>query len=64
MQFSQLTLKLKTFLLEGRRVLAVTRKPSKLEFVTIVKVTGAGMLIIGLIGFLLQLAKNLMSLKG
>ncbi len=64
MQFSQLTLRLKTFLLESRRVLAVTRKPSRLEFVTIVKVTGAGIAIIGLIGFLLQLAKNLASLKG
>ncbi len=64
MQFSQLTLRLKTFLLESRRVLAVTRKPSRLEFVTIVKVTGAGILLIGLIGFLLQLAKNLMTLKG
>lgn len=64
MQFSQLTLRLKTFLLESRRVLAVTRKPSRLEFVTIVKVTGAGIAMIGLIGFLLQLAKNLASLKG
>ncbi|MBS3133166.1 protein translocase SEC61 complex subunit gamma [Candidatus Woesearchaeota archaeon] len=59
MQFSQLTLKLKTFLLESKRVLAVTRKPSRLEFVTIVKVTGIGIIIIGLIGFLLQLARNL-----
>lgn len=62
MQFSQLTLRLKTFLLESRRVLAVTRKPSRLEFVTIVKVTGAGIAVIGLVGFLLQLAKNLMSI--
>ena len=64
MQFSQLTLRLKTFLLEGRRVLAITRKPSRLEFVTIVKVTGAGIVLIGLIGFLLQLAKSVTSLKG
>ena len=59
MQFSELTLKLKTFLLESRRVLAVTRKPSRVEFATIVKVTGIGIILIGLIGFLLQLAKNL-----
>ena len=64
MQFSQLTLRLKTFLLEGRRVLAITRKPSRLEFVTIVKVTGAGIVLIGLIGFLRQLAKSVTSLKG
>jgi len=60
MQFSQLTLKLKTFVLESRRVLAVTRKPSRLEFTTIVKVTGIGIILIGLVGFFLQLAKNLL----
>lgn len=60
MQFSQLTLKIKTFVLESKRVLAVTRKPSRLEFMTIVKVTGIGIILIGLVGFLLQLAKNLL----
>jgi len=59
MQVSQLTLKVKTFILESRRVLAVTRKPSKEEFNTIVKVTGIGIILIGMIGFLLQMARNL-----
>ena len=47
--------KLKRFAKECRRVLRVTKKPSGEEFKTIVKVSGAGMLLIGLIGFLLQL---------
>ncbi|MBI2663904.1 protein translocase SEC61 complex subunit gamma [Candidatus Woesearchaeota archaeon] len=51
--------RLKTFMLESRRVLAITRKPTKAEFFTIVKVTGIGIILIGLIGFLLQLARNL-----
>ena len=59
MQFSQISVRLKTFIIEARRVLAVTRKPSKEEFMTVVKVTAVGMIIIGLIGFLLQLGKNL-----
>ena len=60
MQIGQLTLKLKTFILESRRVLAVTRKPTRMEFTTIVKVTAVGILLIGFIGFLLQLASNLL----
>ena len=60
MQIGQLTLKLKTFIIESRRVLAVTRKPTRMEFTTIVKVTAVGILLIGFIGFLLQLASNLL----
>lgn len=51
--------RLKTFMIESRRVLSITRKPSKEEFTTIVKVTGIGIVLIGLVGFLLQLGKNL-----
>ena len=43
--------RVKTFFLESKRVLNVTRKPTRDEFFTIVKVTGAGILIIGLVGF-------------
>lgn len=45
--------KTKSFLLECKRVLKVTRKPSGEEFKTIVKVTGLGMIAIGLIGFVI-----------
>jgi len=52
--------KLKKFIKECRRVLRVTRKPNKEEFKTIVKVSGLGMIIIGLIGFLISMGKQLL----
>ena len=48
-------LKLKSFILECKRVWLVTKKPSKEEFKTISKVTGLGILIIGLIGFIISM---------
>ena len=51
--------KLKTFALECKRVFIVTKKPTKEEFKTIVKVSGLGMILIGLVGFLLILIKQL-----
>ena len=51
--------KLKRFWHECRRVLKVTRKPTKDEFKLIVKVSGAGILIIGAIGFIVQMIKQL-----
>ena len=47
--------KLKEFITECGRVLRVARKPSKQEFWTIAKVSGIGIMIIGLLGFLLHL---------
>lgn len=52
--------KARTFLLECRRVLTVTKKPTKTEFSSIVKVTGIGILVIGLIGFIIHMLKELM----
>lgn len=52
--------KSKTFLMECRRVLTVTKKPTKTEFGSIVKVTGIGILVIGLIGFIIHMLKELM----
>lgn len=46
--------KLKDFWVQCRRVLRVTKKPDKQEFITIAKVSGLGILIIGLIGFILH----------
>ena len=51
--------RLKTFALECRRVFTITKKPSKEEFKIIVKVSGIGMLIIGLLGFIIQVAFQL-----
>ncbi|MBS3156329.1 protein translocase SEC61 complex subunit gamma [Candidatus Woesearchaeota archaeon] len=51
--------KLKTFIIESKRVLRVTKKPSKEEFIAVVKVSGIGILAIGLIGFLIHFASAL-----
>ncbi len=51
--------KLKRFYIECMRVLKVTKKPNSLEFKTIVKVSGLGIIIIGTIGFLISLIKQL-----
>ena len=47
--------KLKDFTLESKRVLKVTKNPTGTEFKTTVKVTGLGILVIGLIGFIIQM---------
>ncbi|MBS3131397.1 protein translocase SEC61 complex subunit gamma [Candidatus Woesearchaeota archaeon] len=49
--------KVKMFLSECRRVLRVTRRPDSTEFKIIVKASGLGMIVIGLIGFLITMAK-------
>ena len=51
--------KIKSFIQESIRVLRVTKKPDAIEFKTIVKVSGLGILIIGLIGFVVQMFKLL-----
>jgi len=48
-----LMFRLKTFISESIRVFRVTKKPSGKEFKAIVKVTSIGILLIGLIGFLI-----------
>lgn len=52
--------RIKSYLLECRRVLKVTKKPTNEEFKTIVKVSGLGMLIIGFIGFIVVLVRELL----
>jgi protein transport protein SEC61 subunit gamma and related proteins len=54
--------KLKNFITECGRVLRVARKPSKHEFWTTAKVSGIGIMIIGLVGFLLHLIDRLTSI--
>jgi protein transport protein SEC61 subunit gamma-like protein len=51
--------KFRTFVHECRRVLKITKKPTRDEFKTIVKVSGLGMIIIGLIGFIVTMVKQL-----
>jgi protein transport protein SEC61 subunit gamma and related proteins len=47
--------KIKSILNEWWRVLRVTKKPTGLEYKTIVKVSGLGIMIIGAVGFLIQM---------
>ena len=42
----------KEFYNECARVLRITKKPDKMEFSTVVKVAGLGILLIGFIGFI------------
>lgn len=51
--------KLKRFYSECVRVLTVTKKPDKIEFMTIVKVSGLGMAAIGIIGFIIAMIKQI-----
>lgn len=51
--------KLKTFVVECKRVLRVTKKPNNEEFKTIVKVSAIGMGIIGVLGFLVHFIKEI-----
>ena len=53
------TYKIKSFIGECVRVLRVTKKPDAFEFKTIVKVSALGILIIGAIGFVVQMVKVL-----
>ena len=52
--------KIKNYLYKCKIVLRVTKKPTKEEFYTIVKVSALGMVVIGLIGFVIQIAKQLL----
>ena len=57
MDLASLGFKLKNFAGECARVLRITKKPDPIEFKTIVKVSGLGMAIIGLIGFVATMFK-------
>ena len=45
---------------EYRRVLKISEKPDREEFEMSAKVTGAGIILIGLIGFIFYLGSNLL----
>lgn len=52
--------KIKRFFKETIRVLRITKKPSTEEYKSLVKVTGIGIAIIGAIGFVIFLIKQLL----
>ena len=47
------------YLSEMGRILRLTRKPRRSEFNDIIKITGLGMVVIGIIGFLVFLLSKL-----
>ena len=47
----------RSFLVECKRVLTITRKPTKQEYWTIAKITGLGLVLIGLTGWLVSLLR-------
>jgi protein transport protein SEC61 subunit gamma-like protein len=51
--------KIKDFWIQCKRVVRITKKPTKEEYWTIVKVSGLGILVIGFIGFVLHLVNQL-----
>ena len=53
------SVRLKLFAAECMRVLKVTKKPTGIEFKTIVKVSALGIAVIGLMGFLLFFLKEI-----
>ena len=52
--------KLKRFIKEAIRVLRVTKKPSREEYLSIVKVTSLGAVLIGALGYIIFLIKQLL----
>ena len=52
--------KFKSFIVECRRVLTITKKPTMFEYKTIVKASAIGMAIIGLVGFIVTMIKQLL----
>ncbi len=51
--------KIRKFILEYKRVVTVTKKPTREEFIVIVKVSGLGILAVGLLGFIIQMIEAL-----
>ncbi len=45
---------LKDFLHQCRRVLMISRKPTRQEYITISKVTGLGICLLGFVGFVIH----------
>ena len=52
--------KLKQFLKEAVRVIRITKKPNREEYKSIVKITGLGIAVIGAMGFVIFILKQLL----
>lgn len=56
--YSKVIARISRYYKEGLRVLKVTQKPSKEEFLTISKVAALGLVVIGMIGFILTMLEQ------
>jgi protein transport protein SEC61 subunit gamma-like protein len=50
--------KITGFIEDSKRIFTISKKPSKEEFMTMLKVTGLGIIIIGIIGYFISLIFN------
>lgn len=55
MRFGDIVTKIKSFIVESKRVFLITKKPTMQEYKIIIKVSAIGMLIIGFVGFIITL---------
>jgi len=53
--------KFKEFLESSKRILLIAKKPSNKEFWAMAKVVGLGMIVIGVLGFIIRLIMNIIS---
>lgn len=53
-------IKLKSFIKESIRILKITKKPNKEEFKVIVKISGLGIILIGMTGFIITVLWTLL----
>ena len=56
------TQKIKSFYNECIRVFRITKKPTKSEYIAISKITGLGIMVIGLIGFIIHFIDQMVNL--
>ncbi len=61
-KIKRFSIKFKSFIKESVRVLKVTKKPNMVEFKTIVKASALGMLIVGMIGFVIVITGKLLGI--
>ncbi len=59
MDFKKIINNLKGFFIECKRVFRVTKKPTNMEFKTIVKASGLGIIVIGMIGFIISMIRQM-----
>ena len=56
--------KIQNFFIESKRILKISKKPNKEEYLKITKVSAIGIAIIGLIGFLIQIIGQMLGMLG